>query len=595
MKIEEAENSDLPVYLFLDSLLELATTSTEKILEIEQNITELKILENRLTITSNEVTYYKARGITSRLEEDLPPFIKLGEGLKNIAEGQRIFLKNFEVLQLEGSRDAYLDALRGVKLGRMGIEEAKESVETIKNLSFYDSEGRELRLNTEEIEKNLERLERIFTQYEKMLEKYSEISKMAIVIYASKETPYLFETVEIYGYAFGVSEVKLHIISSASETEIPFRVENERFIFATSFKEVGAHKIFATSGELRSNTLILNVSKIPTFIIADGGVSHISENFTIHGSLQDYKNNPLSNKEVIVDGEKVLTDHHGNFEITLKSDIRKTFYLDILFLGDEIYEGSKTSVTVIFYGDKLNITLSSSEVPIAGKEFKITGYVDSEYEVPLEVYVDGKPLKKIHAMGDFYFNLSLEAGNHQIFAVFNGDERYEPAKSNVLQLYLPVKSNILQLHLPAKSNIPQLHVYSQYIPLVLFIFVALTLLSILLLKLTFGRKIFGRKVKKEEKISEVLKKKEEKEISKFSGIRYRELYFMLTKLYGLKKSLTPRELLKKLENEPFIEELKKATIFHERSFYGMKRLQLPERRMFLRAIRRIIQLIRGRA
>lgn len=579
VRIEEAEETDLPLYHFFSSLLDLSTTSAEKIVEREETIDELNSLKRILDISVEEIAEYKARGISTPAEENISEFISLGRALRDIYEGQNLFLKSFGTLQKEKSYESYLNALRGVEIGKRGIKEAELSVSKIKALEFRGSGGEILKLSTEDIERALERLERIFENYERLLQPY-ELSERFIVIHASEENPHLFEEVEIYGYT-SESEVTLHVLTPSHEKNFPVEIEEGRFNLSLSFDELGAHQIFATSGALKSNVLILNVSRIPTIIIAEGGSSRISEEFVLRGHLLDYRGDPLRGREIISGEMRALTDENGSFDFRLKSEKRARISLELLFPGDEIYESSRTTAEVIFYGENLRITLEAPEEPLRSGEIELRGYVDSGYDIPLEIYVDERHIKTIYASSSFTFNLSLDAGEHTVFALFRGDELYEPAKSNILEIRIYGQHE----RIPEILSIP-LHAQKRenY-----FLF-ALILLAILSAKLILSR----RKAERAER-SEGEKMRadavEGRRAERISG-SFRDLYLMLLKSYGLGRSMTPRELLRALRDVRFREELRRAVRLHERSFYGMEKLKSHEERMLGRAIRKVIMLLR---
>ncbi|MBC7114063.1 MAG: hypothetical protein H5T47_00345, partial [Archaeoglobi archaeon] len=240
--------------------------------------------------------------------------------------------------------------------------------------------------------------------------------------------------------------------------------------------------------------------------------------------------------------------------------------LELLFPGDEIYESSRTTAEVIFYGEELRITLEAPEEPLRSGEIELHGYVDSGYDIPLEIYVDERYIKTIYASSSFTLNLSLDAGEHTVFALFRGDELYEPAKSNILEI----------------------RIYGQEIDHY-FLF-ALILLAILSAKLILS----GRKAERAERSEGEKMRADAVEGRRAEGISgsFRDLYFMLLKSYGLGRSMTPRELLRALRDVRFREELRRAVRLHERSFYGMEKLKSHEERMLGRAIRRVIMLLR---
>jgi len=58
----------------------------------------------------------------------------------------------------------------------------------------------------------------------------------------------------------------------------------------------------------------------------------------------------------------------------------------------------------------------------------------------------------------------------------------------------------------------------------------------------------------------------------------------LSEKFGLKRGLTPRELLKKMESQPFYGKLKEVVELHERFAYAGIKLSSEEEERFFRLI-----------
>jgi len=70
---------------------------------------------------------------------------------------------------------------------------------------------------------------------------------------------------------------------------------------------------------------------------------------------------------------------------------------------------------------------------------------------------------------------------------------------------------------------------------------------------------------------------------------YKMLFNTLISRYNLKKSLTPRELLKELRNEPFSEKLRIVTDLHEKAVYGNIMLKDDEKDLYFKLITEILE------
>ncbi|RLI81595.1 hypothetical protein DRP04_05780 [Archaeoglobales archaeon] len=97
------------------------------------------------------------------------------------------------------------------------------------------------------------------------------------------------------------------------------------------------------------------------------------------------------------------------------------------------------------------------------------------------------------------------------------------------------------------------------------------------------RKEVKERVEKVEEIAKELKLPESVEDA------YKVLFSTLVGRYNLKKSLTPRELLKVLKNESFAEKLKVVTNLHEKAVYGKIELKDEEKEVYFRLITEMLE------
>jgi len=222
------------------------------------------------------------------------------------------------------------------------------------------------------------------------------------------------------------------------------------------------------------------------------------------------------------------------------------------FLGDEEHEGTTTKLTLLPPKERLTIRLffDGGEV-IENEEVKIPGYVNgTSNKIPLEVYVDDKLAETINAQGNFTLSLRFDRGEHTVYVKFPGNNEFAESISNIVEIQA-VPYNYLQR---------------------LLLFIALLVLGFVGYKLLTRRPKVVVETKPKEEQKEITVSEEKPDLIK----SYRFLYGLFRRLYNLPKSITPRELLKRLENESFVSELKRVTFLHETTFYGKKRLGARE-------------------
>jgi len=347
-----------------------------------------------------------------------------------------------------------------------------------------------------------------------------------------------------------------------------------------SFDTVGKYEVFASgvkNGSVeKSNTLVLNVLKIPTkIVLSSEGSAYINESMRVSGALLDYYGRPLKGEEVFgeFDGERfaLSTLSDGSFSFNVTSDESGKKLLNVTYPGNEIYAGSSASLGLVFlkYPVKITIKTEKNKFKI-GEEVKISGIVSGvRREIPVIIYVDDEPYTELYAIRDFKVKVTFnETGEHRIYARFPGNDYYEAANSNMITLKI-VEFSLFEI--------------------LLIILIAGLLFGIGFLGYKIYRK--GREGVTDEEFLTLLKVMEEAEKMgeakrKLKSLRqmYREIYYKLIKHYNLKPSLTPRELVNRLRKENFAYHLEKATGLYEKHFYGKKVLRRSDVLDYLRHI-----------
>lgn len=581
---EKAYDNDKGIYIYFSVILLYSEMALDKVIaEDNESTYYAENVDTKLKVTQEEIEFYRSFGIKAKVEDYLPPFLEFGEGVKDIAEGQRLFLDNIEMVKEFRDYYAYLNASQGLEMMGEGISKAENALDVIDTFEFLDEDNSTLTLDTSSIREKLEKIKRMYLGYERALNTYKVLSPeeaknigtinetvivipTSLVLYASKLDPFVYENVTFYGYAPGFESVNLHI----ENRTIVVRVKNNRFYYVYSFERPGTYEVFATgvkNGSVESsNVITINVVKIPTkIVLSSEGSAYINESLRVNGFLLDYYGNALNGEKVFgeFNGEEftLLTSGNGSFSFNVTSGESGRKLVNVTYPGNEIYAGSSASLSVVFLKYPVRISIRADREKVKeGEEVRIIGEIEGvEREIPIMVYVDGKPYISLHVAKEFEVKVSFNGtGRHEVYAYFPGDEYYDEAKSNVIGIEV---------------------VQFSVIDYLLFVLILALLGGIVYL----SRKIYLRRregvsdeefvtlIKTLEEIEKEEIKEKERKLKSLRGM-YREIYQKLLKHYGLKASTTPRELVRRLKKESFAYHLERLTHFHERHFYGKKPL-----------------------
>ncbi|NJE00421.1 Ig-like domain repeat protein [Thermococcus sp. JdF3] len=575
VSVEESQPSDGGIYDFLSILIDLSESLTGAVLdESNASLGYLERLGFAVNETSREVLLYRERGVSTRLDEYFPPFIDLYRGVDDIVEGQLKFMEYFPQVK-EGNSSAYLPALHGVELGMEGVSRAREALGEIAGLSFRTSSGN-VTLDTSGLAGNLDEVERLFERYEALLRRYQP-PESPLVLYVSDDTPPIGSNVTVYGVVRGMGSVTLHMVSpSGSEDIAGVLVRDGSFSRAYTLGELGLYRVFATGylngSPVRSNTVEINVTRIPTRIVAGNGSAYIGRPFQVTAVLQDYLGRPIAGETVFVrvpGGTTTLrTDRLGYLRFNVTSGAEGAVHVVLTYPGSGLYGPSRTNVSVLFTRYPLRITLGGPERVRVGRNFTVTVNVTSAHPVPVSILVDNSTYAVVNASAPFNVSVVLDdAGMHSIAAVFSGDSLYAPSRSNVLSV-------------EAVPGPP----YLKFLLMVVVIAGAL-----LIYRRLSGGKAEGKGITDEELVA-LLRAGEDggKKRGKRLNEYYRHVYLRLLSRYNLRRSTTPRELLTFVRGEPFEGHLTSATDYHERYTYAGRRLTAEEIVDFIRSTANVL-------
>ncbi|WP_145973226.1 hypothetical protein [Thermococcus barophilus] len=549
--------NDYGVYLYFSSLLKDFNSILDGIIsESNGTINAAFIFYSQINITKDEIPLYSSYNISSKAYELIPYFDSLGRCSLNLAIGQRMFLDGL-------SNREYPNARKGLFNMKISLKECRSSIDVLSNV-VLSAENTTIKFKTDDIVGNLNKIETMIRAYQQILDKYFKPKKL--VLFVSDPSPAVYTNVTFYGYTGGLEDVSIVINNIA----YPAEVVNENFYFTYSFKKIGTYEVYAVGKRGNnieiSNKIVLNVSKMPTkLLISQKNLLEV----TVEGYLVDKLGRGIEGKKIIIHSDNdtvmVTTNQDGSFMVSF-GRLLKEKNVTISFLGDEIYQGCNATVILKPSKIPIGILLTAEKQKVrAGKEVLIKGIINGTAErIPLIVYIDNKPYTTINAQQNFSIVLHLEEGKHEIYAKFPGNEKFAESISNILAIEIVPINYLVRLLMIIVSS--------------LLAFVAYKLIS-------------AFKDKKELPVStqNVLKAVEEEKTEEIDILRaYRVVYNLLRRLHALPKSTTPRELLNKLRKEPFFEDMKKLTLFHEKYLYARKKLSIREITLAFKLAARVI-------
>jgi hypothetical protein len=548
-----AERSDEWLHEFFGKFLKDFEGCLHGIAKSEIRANESREIMESLETVKREIEFYRSRGIETNASLAIGPFLSFSKNLSILAEAQQDFLDEIRNLK-EGKGDYRLVATAILK-AKSSIEGMGKALDEIDSVVFYDN-ATPLFFKTSGIRELLDEIESLFELYEGVAKAY-EVD--GIWVFVSKHDPFLFERIRIWIYARNVTPTDLFIDKTRFE---PREMEY-------SFETLGKHLIYARGirgdESVKSNVVEINVIKIPTYIFLSSSTAFIGEETEINGLIRDHYGAKMSVPlKLFIDGKELLLESKdGMFSLKIKRDYECRVRIEAFYEGNETHEGSYAEEIVHFTRFPVWIMLESDRQRVSvGEEVLFNGTISES--LPIEIVVNSEEMLKLKAGKNFSFSLNFSApGVYEIYARFPGDELRRPAESNRIKIV--VYEPFLQ-----KNHL-----------------ILVILLSLLLLSAFAIERVGKRKAKQEEraeiKVSIAEDKKEEKKESGERSLEamFIELFEALVKKFRLKKSLTPRELLKELRNWNFADKLREIVELHEKFAYaGVKLSKEEEERFF---------------
>lgn len=457
-------------------------------------------------------------------------FVELEKGIFLIVNGSLGLNSSLSEGNYELSRVYLLTLLEGVRTANRALGE-------IGSFSF-DSGNETLRFNTKPLEKLVNSFDSLAREKEAFLD---SVSGDRFSLFASKERPFVGENVTFFGYAPNVSEVVLHV----GNFSVLLPVVGGKFSYTHSFSSPGEFEVYATSAdssEYRSNTLEIEVARVPVFIVA----KTCAELSGVCGYGVDALGSPLRNAPLVVrwDGNArtVLTDENGRFSVPINAS--EKVWVDVLYFGDDVHAPTSVSLEFLPLRTHLLINLKVSHVSPFSETATLVGRIVPAPEEPivLDVYVDGSLYSSLLvSSGKFEIKIPLDEGSHRVYVVFQGNGRYLPSRSNTVVV--------------APQPLP-LRRIAALLVLIVMAFVAYRV---------FGREDHEGNVGGKPKESPGSRMSERV----FSSVRevYVIVYRALLRIKGLPRSTTPRELLGEFRDSRFSTGLFSLTFLHELEVY----------------------------
>ncbi|RLG20520.1 hypothetical protein DRN72_05110, partial [Methanosarcinales archaeon] len=424
----------------------------------------------------------------------------------------------------------------------------------------------DLRNKTEDIALLIENYEELFNKTLKI-----PITGRVLIVSVSDTNPVLGEEVLIQVFAKNLNDITLYI--DGKDVYHVYLHGNGTFYTTHTFTELGEHVLFAEGkiklGVVRSNIIRLDVRKIPTHILLSyPSNTTVGEWVEVKGKVVDeYGRTIMDSVFVDVSGADSYEVGKIDKEYFTVNTTRKTegfLNLSVSYDGNDTHEGSYAECRIFFSRIPIHIVLSmDNTTEVRGSIFSYQGH--PEYALPIHVVVNST--EEVVNTRD-KFNITLDQpGRYEVYAYFEGDTLYAPATSNRIFVDIPSK------------RVPYL---------LLLLSGGLLLVYLILIKPRIRIKIKrGREEDEIEKKIEEVKSVEPRTEYKPEHKKpenYKELFDRLVSKYGLKRSLTPRELLRELEGKPEYEKLKTITELHEKAVYGSAGLDEKEREEYSRLL-----------
>ena len=357
--------------------------------------------ESQMKTAEEESRYYTAQGFESNVSWVVKPFSVLSGGVKRITENQLVFLTNYEVVKNESVYPAYVKARTAVVNMETGADEIKYSFDSIKSITLWN-ETSKLIFNVTDLNEKLEDVYALIRHYELLLEEYELEAPLfaayRLVVMVSDAHPVISEAITIYVHAKNVTSLTL-VIDNATYKLKNQTVEHTKI---HRFDMPGVYTIYAegatiNSSTVTSNIVLVNVTKIPTFILLSTKYSALlNERVPVKGLLFDYYDLPLRYADVTVsatENETVRTDGSGRFAFFCTRSSEGYLNVSATYPGNDTYKNSGANASIFFSRFQLSLDLEAEKSEVCINETvnfsgSATGTgITPDYTLPLAIIV----------------------------------------------------------------------------------------------------------------------------------------------------------------------------------------------------------------
>ncbi|MBA2840757.1 hypothetical protein HNP87_001289 [Methanococcus maripaludis] len=582
INLEDLKSDDTYVYSYFNTILDDYDTAINDM--IQNNISyinESKLLFEKTAYLNSEISIYEEYGMDTPAKSVIPHFYNFSKNLEDLSGLCQEFNKNLE-LNTTGSR--YFAKIIGEDIVER-INLMKSNLRDIEDISELKKDDKTLTFDTSNVEKSLDYLELKFTKHIENIGNVTPSSNLTVFI--SPENPIIYENTSIYGTGLN-GNGKIIMTGPENITENIF-LKNNHYSTQYLFKKSGIYTLKLTQYGRASESIDVNISKIPTKIISESYFEFLvlKEN-NISGKVIDFYGNSINSGDIIFENE-TLNLRNGTFNISIYTDYEKMNNCTLKFVETEKYLSSEKNIEINFSKPLLNIQIYSEIGKINKNEpLTITGTYENGPNLNLDLWVDNNPIENFDSNGTFKKEILFERpGNYEVFVTFDGNNHYKFSKSNVLMITVTDDDN--SINLLAASIYKAVEINWKILILMLVI---LTLgIKFSDLYNIFKNKTQEKTVKKYP--NNILQEHSEKSafVEKTVLLEYQELYNKIMKKYNISVELTPNELLKYLKkiNPKIYYELKIITKIHEKAVYGKEKLDNVTIKQFHDLIKRVLE------
>jgi hypothetical protein len=583
----ESGSSDEGIHLFFSRFIEDAMFCLDRFLKEEEAIKESVALEQKVGLVEKESIFYELRGVKSNVSVVVKPFSNLTSGISRLIKSQSAFLESLRILyKNESDFQAYSDARAAIANMKIAADRIEDSANEIGSIVLWN-ESSKLSFDVSGLMSRMKEVYELIDYYESLLSKFE---REGIIVSVSDIRPFIYQQITISIHAKNVTPTLLFI----DDAELPLQERLEHSI-EHSFDELGDHWIYAegiAKGKIvRSNLVKIHVRKISTFIVlASDPAAFVDERVEVKGYISDYYDNPLDAWITAkMDGKQEMTKaRNGLFSLNVTKNSEGFLKVSVFYAGDKIHDSSEASITIFFSRFPLSIYLEANRTRVGVNE--VVGFKGTVHGLqglsnlsPIEIFVNSSFLRSLDTAEKFNFTLNFsKSGEYRVHAYFPGDSIHKPARSNEIRILVGPAYPLSPLNQNERNAINWL-----FISLAMALAIGIGYIRLRGAGKTKKRAIETSEESEKARIVEAEVKKPPKDVEE----SYRILFSTLAKRYNLKRSFTPRELLKSLADKDFSEELRAVTELHERAVYGREKLRAEEKKRYFKLVEEILEKV----